>query len=205
MKKITLALSSCISLLLSASCSEIPKQAYASRGQPEALLTSQPKKADFDLNSKKSLKHILSWTQEYGPSDAVLSCQETSTLCTRLEHALQRHGVKTTRLYADTNKVTFTYAEIAAHQCENRYIDNMINPYNLSYPTLGCSIATNEVMMVTKRRTFTNPDLMGNPDARKTVQTFDQYYTPSKADTNLSGMSGSSISSSGGGSGGSSR
>ena len=77
-----------------------------------------------------------------------------------------------------------------ARDCENRYIDDTINPYNLNHPTFGCSISVNMVQMVTDKREFTNPSLMDYPDANKMRQVMDalQYaggFHPPKLDGNF--------------------
>lgn len=183
-------------LFVCAGCSEIPKEAYYAHGQPESLLEKSSDHATFSLSAPHSVSTVMNWLDTANPKDATLRCQETSKNCNKLERLLVKKGITVTRTMARSNQVIFTYTTVKARDCENRYIDNMINPYNLNYPTLGCSVAANSVQMVTNRKDFVDPNLSDLPDARKSRQVIDQYNAPSKATTDftalVSGSSGSS-------------
>lgn len=183
-------------LLVCTACSEIPKEAYYAHGQPESLLEKSDSHATFSLSSSNSMSTVVNWLNQSNPKEAALRCQETSKNCNKLERLLVKKGITVTRTMARNNQAVFTYTTVKARDCENRYIDNMINPYNLNYPTLGCSVAANSVQMVTDRKDFIDPNLSDLPDARKSRQVMDQYNTPSKATTDfttlVSGSSGGS-------------
>jgi type IV pilus biogenesis protein CpaD/CtpE len=202
MKKTHFIASSLAVATLLVACSDIPKEAYYKRGQPESLLERSKKEAVFDIASQDDVKRILLFAKQARPSQAAFKCQETSKSCNRLEQALRRNsGVSITRVTSAHNNVTFSFEQIAVRDCENRYIDNMINPYNLNHPTFGCSLAANSAQMVTDKRQFTDPDIMDSSDARKGVQVSDQYYTAPKADTDFAPITSaeSLVSGSGGG------
>jgi type IV pilus biogenesis protein CpaD/CtpE len=91
------------------------------------------------------------------------------------------------------NNVTLVYERIQARDCESRYIDNPVNPYNLNHPTFGCSLAVNMVQMVSDKRQFTNPAIMDYPDAFKAGQAMQAYgtppnSTPTKSDPNFQAL-----------------
>lgn len=182
MKKQTLLLSTVIAAVLLASCSELPKEAYYSHGQPESLLQTSQDEAAFSLASPKAEGRVAEWIAKVRPTHAALSCQETSKTCNKVERLLRSKGVETSRVASRKNNLIMTYSVVKARDCENRYIDNMINPYNLNHPTYGCTVASNMVQMVTNRRDFIEPQLGGKMDAPKAVQVIDGYYTTPKAD-----------------------
>lgn len=173
------------------SCSEIPKEAYFTHGQPETLLVHSKQEESFDITGKDSVKRILQWASQAKPSQASLHCKETNKFCNKIEKVMERNGISTTRVASHSNHVTFTYDKIAARDCENRYVDNMINPYNLNHPAYGCSMAVNMAQMVTDRREFDEPDLVDDMDARKAVQAVDVYTTASKPSTSFETLSSS--------------
>lgn len=164
-------------------CSQIPPEAYFDRGSPEALIDVSTETATFDFGTKQSLKKVIDWTRTHRPSEAEVSCKIKSKACDQLVKALGKAGVAHTRVVSSGSTVTFTYEKAHARDCENRYIDNTINPYNLNHPTFGCSIAVNMVQQVTDKRQFSNPALMDAMDGRKAAQATDGYYKDSAPST----------------------
>ncbi len=188
MTKISSILTLSVATMLAA-CTQLPKEAYYTHGQPESLFIHSKQQKQFAVNSKANVKEILNWVKNENPSTASLACQDDSKYCNKIERVLERGGVTTTRSQAEHNSVTFTYDHTAARDCDAHYIDNMINPYNLNHPAFGCSVAVNTVQMVTNKKVFSDPHLMDDiEDGRKGVQSTDLYNTPSKPDTNFSAM-----------------
>ena len=74
--------------------------------------------------------------------------------------------------------MTLVYERVLARDCENRYMENTVNPYNLNYPTFGCSNASNMVQMVTDKRQFTSPALLEMQDAERVERVMDGYRKP---------------------------
>lgn len=190
MKKLRVTALTLSSLAVLFACSEIPKEAYYHRGDPELLLESQEKMATFDIDGKAALKDIVAWSRKARPTEATLRCRPKSKLCGKLEQQLNNEGIAVNHTAgASSDEVTFIFERQAVRKCENRYVDNSINPYNLNHPTFGCSMATNIAQMVTDKQQFTNPSLSDKADARKAVQATDSYATPTKLDTEFSPLS----------------
>lgn len=171
------------SLIALVACSEIPKEAYFARGNPESLLESRNHDMVFGVKSKQSVRDIMAWVAKAAPRQASLHCEAKNKACNTLERLLTDKGIEVERAYSAANDAIFSIERMAARKCENRYVDNIVNPYNLNHPTFGCTVSSNIAQMVTDKRQFTDPDLMVNPDARKSVQTTDYYNTGTKPDT----------------------
>lgn len=202
MKKLRVTALTLSSLAVLFACSEIPKEAYYHRGEPELLIESQEKMATFDIDSKAALKDIAAWSRKARPTEATLRCRPKSKLCGKLEQMLNKDGIAVNYTEgASSDEVTFLFERHAVRKCESRYIDNPINPYNLNHPTFGCTMATNIAQMVTDKNQFTDPALSDKSDARKAVQATDNYNTATKLDTEFSPLSTAETLATGSGSG----
>jgi len=171
-------------------CSQIPKEAYFTRGQPESLLDASSEVVNLKITSAASVQEITNWINKDQPTRAELSCTDNEALCQKVQNVLRQFGVPVQHTSASSNNVALIYERVLARDCENRYIDNTVNPYNLNHPSFGCSVAVNIVQMVSDKRQFTNPPLMDYPDAEKTVQGYGFYrtpsaFTPSKTDSDF--------------------
>ncbi len=173
MKKILLTALTISSL---AACSQIPKQAYYNRGQPESLLSVTSEETTIDLRQRNGLQQLTQAVNKHAPSNAELSCSN-QMLCTRAVEILNQYKVPYHQTTGAYNTVTLNYKTVEAKDCENRYIDNHINPYNLNHPTFGCSIAINQVQMVSDKRQFVDPVLLGSYDGEKATQNYDTYLS----------------------------
>lgn len=167
--------------LLLAGCYDIPPGAYYNRGDPENLIdvsteiVSIPMAAPDDLNALKSL------LRNDPPTRAELACNPDEALCATAAHLLDDRDIPASYAAPDGEgepEIALSYERIVARDCENRYIDNSHNNHNLPPPTMGCSITSNMVQMVTDKQQFTNPNLMDYPDAEKAVQAYDHYMHP---------------------------
>jgi hypothetical protein len=196
-KQIILTLSLISSLAALASCSEIPKQAYYNRGQPESLLDVASEQVSVDLRQRNGLMQLTDAVNRNKPSSAQLTCSNRM-LCERAAEILDQYNVSYRQVNGVANTVTLNYQSIVARDCENRYIDNHINPYNLNHPTFGCSIAVNQVQMVSDKRQFIDPQLLGEYDGSKAAQNYDTYQSREAVVINVQSASGGG--SSGGGS-----
>lgn len=202
MKKFRLAALTLSSMAALFACSEIPKEAYFHRGEPELLLETQEKMATFEIDSKESLKDIVAWSRKAKPTEATLRCRPKSKLCGKLEQLLSKEGIPVNYTAgASSNEVTFLFERSAVRKCENRYVDNSINPYHLNHPAFGCTIASNIAQMVTDKSQFTNPATGGDSDARKAIQATDNYNTTVKPDTEFKPLTTSETLTSGSGTG----
>lgn len=175
MTRFALALTSLFAL---AACSTIPKEAYFQRGTPESLLDASSEVINIRLESENSVNDVTDWVNKDQPTRAELYCLESDRICTHARRALEQFGVPVSFAPAADNRVALVYERVLARDCENRYIDNSINPYNLNHPTFGCSVAANIVQHVSDKAQFTAPALMDQADAEKAAQVYDRYRLP---------------------------
>lgn len=159
-------------------CDVIPDQAYFNRGEPESLLDESSEIVNFELNDYNSLDELLNWVNQDQPTRAEIYCMDGDPLCMEAEQVLQQFGVAAVFVASPDRRVTLVYDRILARDCENRYIENGINPYNLHHPTYGCSVASNAVQMVTDKRQFTAPALLEMPDAERIDRVMQGYRQP---------------------------
>src|SRR5690606_4138081 len=134
-----------------------------------------------------------------------LRCNEADTLCQRARRALDQFAVPVTSIPGPENAIALIYERVVARDCENRFIDNHINPYELNHPTYGCTVASNLIQMVSDKRQFTSPALMEEPDGEKAVQAIRNYrepsdYTPTSVDSGFDSILQTIQETSGGGS-----
>lgn len=176
MKKVW-GLVSCLSLL--AACSEIPSTAYYNRGEPESLLDASSEVVSMSLASRSSLIQIEDMIAQDPPSRVELSCARGDKLCGDAKTLFDRYAIPVD-FVGKGSGATLIYQRVLARDCENRYIDNSINPYNLSHPTFGCSVAANMVQAVSDKRQFVSPSLLDLQDGAKAAQTYGNYARPAK-------------------------
>lgn len=161
-------------------CNRIPLEAHANRGGPESLLDVSSEVISVEMMSDQSADEIVNWIETDQPSRSEIQCFEGDPLCARAEDVLKLYGLEYEIVNSDRTEVLLVYERILARDCENRYIDNTINPYNLYYPTYGCSVASNLVQMVTDKRQFVSPTLLDYPDASSMVRAYNLFINPPK-------------------------
>jgi hypothetical protein len=162
-----------------AACSQIPKEAYYTRGQPENLIDKSIRVVNIRVESPASVEEITNTIDRDQPTRAELKCSEGDGLCSEVHSVLHQFGVPTQYSATQNNSVALIYEKVQARDCESRYIDNVINPYNLNHPTFGCTVSLNMVQMVTDKHEFTDPKMMDYADATKTSQSIGFYNTSS--------------------------
>lgn len=172
MKKLTLLV---LTLALPA-CNEIPAAAYYDRGDPENLLDVSSEVVTMNLSSTSAMSELTSMVAQDPPTRVQMSCSPRDGLCMEARRMFEQYAVPVEP--SDSAGITMVYERVIARDCENRYIDNSINPYNLHYLTFGCSVSANMVQMVSDKRQFTNPSLMDYPDGEKAYQVYRVYLTP---------------------------
>ncbi len=156
-------------------CSKIPTEAYNNRGNPESLLDVSSETVTVELGSPSSIDEIKEWVESDQPSSAIIYCVEGDLLCDSAEETLDLYGIEHEWIASDYSEISLVYERVIARDCQNSYIDNRINPYNLNHPTFGCSMASNMVQMVTNRNEFVNPDLLGFMDSRSAAKSMRGY------------------------------
>jgi len=190
MKSFSLYIFGLVAALSLSSCNEIPPSNYFDRGAPESLLDVSSEVINLPIQSDVSVQEVVRWINQDQPTRADLYCMDSDPLCSQVRGALQQFGVPVQYYATGGNSVALIYDRVLARDCENRYIDNRINPYNLNHPTFGCTIASNIVQHVTDKREFTSPALVDYRDADKVIQNVKDYgaasdLRPAKLDTNF--------------------
>lgn len=159
-------------------CSQIPPEAYYNRADPYSLLDSSSEVVNVALVSEDSINEIVQWIDQDHPTQAELYCLDGDAICTRALETLESFQVPVNYIPAADNSLTLVYDRVVARDCDNRYLDNPINPYNLNHPTFGCSVALNIVQMVGDKRQFTSPALLDYLDGEKAVQNYQIHRAP---------------------------
>ena len=185
-----------ISLLLMGTlvaCSTIPEQAYFKRGDPEGLLDLSSEVVNFQLTSFNTLDTMVDWLNQDQPSRAELYCMDDNPLCINAQSVLEQFAVPVTFVASSDNLVSLVYERVLARDCENRFIDNNVNPYHLNHPTYGCSLAVNMVQMVSDRYQFTSPALLDHHDGERAAQVMEGVrqpndFTPPEVDPNFESL-----------------
>ena len=170
---------SVLSLLL-VSCTKTPKEAYFARGEPEGLLDYSSEVVNLKLDSRVAIREMTAVINKEQPTRADLRCSASDAVCRDAKKVLRQFGVKTKYKATNTATVSLFFERILARDCQSRYIDPTNNSQNLNSPTFGCSIAANSVQMVTNKRQFTNPAVMGKTESAKPLEAISQYNQPNK-------------------------
>jgi type IV pilus biogenesis protein CpaD/CtpE len=174
-KKNTCVLLSALVVSLGGCAKDIPSQAYANRGSAESLLDVSSEIVTVDLSGDESLAELTKWVEGDQPTRAEILCAEGDVRCDQAEQTLSLYNVKSEWLPSQTSEVNLIYERVIARDCENRYIDNRINPYHFNHPAFGCSVASNMVQMVADRQQFTNPSLLGLYDGSTAYKNIKNY------------------------------
>lgn len=158
-------------------CSDIPPGAYFNHGSPESLLDMSSEVVNVSLDDSSATDELAGWINQEQPSRADLMCGEKDPGCAKAKSVLEQFNVPYEQKAAGAGaaKVALHYERVIARDCENRYIDNSINPYNLNHPTFGCSVAANIVQHVTDKRQFVNPNLLDYPDGENAAAAYRSY------------------------------
>lgn len=171
-------LSFVLTALLLGACSQIPAEEYYNRGDPYSLLDSSSEIVNVALSSEDSINEIVQWIDQDQPTSAELYCLDGDALCMQALETLESFRVPVNYIPAADNNLTLVYDRIVTRDCDNRYIDNPINPYNLNHRTFGCSTAVNMVQMISDKRQLTSPALLDYMDGERAVQTYQLYRAP---------------------------
>ncbi len=170
-------------LLLSlGGCEDIPDAAYFSRGAPESLLDRSTERVSINLGEAGAQDELIYWLNQDQPTRAELNCTDGDFACAAARHTLEKFGVKDVKRAPSQggDAVHLIYERIVARDCDNRYLDNPHNPYNLNHPTFGCSMIVNTVQMVPDKRQFISPALHDNMDGRRAYQVQQGATQPNK-------------------------
>lgn len=191
-----------------AACKKIPAEAYFNRAAPESLMDYSSEVVNLSVASAVEVNEFSSWVNRDQPTRAELYCTSGSAQCDEAKKVLDLYSVPYTHVPSSQATATLVYERSLARDCEQRYIDNGENHYNLNHPTFGCSISANIVQHVSDKKQILNPNVMDDPYSTRSVQSYRRYLEsdPREAMQQQSSggglLGGGSGSSSGGGSGG---
>jgi hypothetical protein len=158
-----------------AACSKIPDSAYINRGDPENLLDVSSEIVSLDISSDTSVQALIEWMDKDAPTRAELYCITGDNQCDQAVKALQLYRVPYLQMPSNERIAVFVYERVLARDCNNRYMDNSINPYHLNHPSFGCSVSANIAQHVTDKKQFIRPELLGLMDADKAIQSVEKY------------------------------
>jgi hypothetical protein len=162
-----------------AGCSQIPPQAMFNRGSPESLMDVSSEVVSVKLNSVNAVDQMVEWIDKDEPTRAELHCSVAEDpVCKAAAEVFKLYGIDTQQTGSGERSVDLVYERVMARECDNRFMDNHINPYHMNHPTFGCSIASNMVQSVSNKQQFVHPPLLGFRDGRKAIQDVREYRKP---------------------------
>jgi len=164
--------------LLVTACSDLGPNSFAGYHTPESLLDRSSEVVNFELQDGSSLDDLVTWVDQDQPTRAELRCDEGDLNCAEAHEVLKVFGVPSVWTGEGDAMVSLIYDRTLVRDCENRFIDNTVNPYNLTHPSFGCSNATNMLQMVADKRQFTRPALLENGDAARVDRVMRGYNEP---------------------------
>jgi hypothetical protein len=167
-------------VLALAGCSVLPNGAHYNRGTPESLLDVSSEVVSLQLSSENSVDQMVEWIDKDEPTRAELHCDGSDAVCNAAKEVFKLYGINYEVVAGSGKGVDLIYERVLARDCDNRYMDNHINPYNMNHPTFGCSLASNMVQSVSDKKQFVNPSLLGFRDAKKAVHDTRDYYDDSQ-------------------------
>lgn len=164
-----------LAVLTLSACNQMPPGVYYNHGDPENLLDVSSEVVSLSVATPGALAQFASTITQDPPARAELGCQPSEPNCVKAKKMLDTHHIPAEWSGDADTGVKLIYERIVARDCENRFIDNTINPYNLQSPTLGCSVAGNTVQMVSDKKQFVNPGLLDFQDGETAARTRDHY------------------------------
>lgn len=182
-----------MALVSLAACKEIPPSAYNTHS-PESLLDVSQEVVTIDAIGPSTPSELSSVLESNTPSRAVVACNPEVGACKKAIRVLDQYGVSYEAI-SEGPGIQLFFENVLAHDCDQTFLSNHVNPYNFNHPSFGCSLSANTVQMVADRRQFTNPAIQGpvmadritrvveeyklNPPALNTGQTFNQILQSS--------------------------
>lgn len=155
-----------------------PAGAFNNSGDPERFLDSSLDLVTMSLGSRGALGGIIKMVRQDPPTLAQLNCSQKEALCMEARSIFANQRIPTEFSGDYNDNITLVYERVIVRDCDPRFVDNTKNPYNTPMESLGCSVATNGLQMISDKRQVTDPSLMDLPDAEKAVQNQRRYQTP---------------------------
>ncbi len=177
-----LSLFSVSAIALLGACQKQPEGARNAHISPETLMNVSVEQMVIPLDSAAGVENLISQLNQQQPSQAVLQCAGNDMLCKNARKALEQFGVPSVEQPGNGgNQVVLAYEQLITQECDPKFVDNSINPNNLSHPSFGCAASSNMVQMVNDKRQFTNPAILGKTDGSKAAQNYSEYSKPTEA------------------------
>lgn len=181
MRRLTSAFLATAALAALVACEDIPSAAFRNRTGPEALLDRSSEMVNLDLSAPGVLDQLTQWLGDDQPSHAELYCDPAEDTCARAQGILDQFNVPVVVQKGEASgRIALVYERVLARDCDNRYIDNPINPYNLPHPTFGCSVAVNQLQMISDKNQIVAPALSDYPSGHKAAQSLQKYEKKSE-------------------------
>lgn len=171
-QNIVLALGLCVL----GACSKIPADAYLNRGTPESLLDASSERVAVSLYAPESTDELVQWLSVDQPTRIELGCVEGEARCMEVLDIAQQFAVPVEFSETAGDEVVLVYDRIRARDCNQRFVSNHINPYNLPHPTSGCALAANMLQMISDKQQIVAPSLMDYHDGEKLTKTAIEVY-----------------------------
>lgn len=171
-----------LTLLLVSACSAIPPSAYQTPTTPESLLDVSQEVVTIDAVGSTTPSELSSLLESNTPSRVVVACNPEVGACKRAIRVLDQYGVPYETAMEGPG-IQLHFETVLAHDCEQGFLSNHINPYNFNHASMGCSVAANTVQMVSDRRQFTSPVIQGPARVDRVTRIFKDYnlYPPPAA------------------------
>ena len=168
MKHFILAL---LAIATLAACEKLPDRSYSLPVRPESLLDSSGERTSFSLASQRSVQDLTDWINKDQPTRAELSCVSEQPSCKKAIQVLASFAVpyKLVSAVPGDGKVVLIYSRIVTRNCNNHFVSNEHNVFNLNTPSFGCSVASNSIKMISDPQQVVNPLISGQTDAATVV------------------------------------
>ena len=154
-----------------------PPGAFRNAGDPEQQIDASSELVTMSLGSRSALAHISNVLSEDPPTRAELNCAAREALCAEAKLLFAGRGIPVS-FKGRGDAVTLVYERVVTRDCDNRYVDNSQNQYNLHMHALGCSVRGNMVQMISDKQQIVNPTLLDLQDGKKSAQDYDRYQEP---------------------------
>ncbi len=158
-----------VMLLVAVACSPIPERAHYMSSSPDQLLDITSEVVTIPVQTTDGADELIEWLNEDEPTRVELYCDNQGPYCDIARDILEQFGIAYTAYVDPQNEAALIYERVLARDCDGRDYPNHINPYNLPYPNIGCSVAANSLQMISDKTQIIAPALSGYANADKVV------------------------------------
>ncbi len=177
MNYVRTAILSIATLTLSACGTPPNATSHLTRG-PESLIDVSAEIVNLGVSNPSEIKELAAWIDRDRPTRAELSCVAGTKQCVDAQKVLELNGVPFAAGTNAENSVTLFYERILARDCDQSYVDNPNNSYNVTHPHFGCAVSANMVQHVSDKQQFISPNVSDAPSAVRGVNDIKRAYAP---------------------------